>query len=182
MEFKKREIKLFILSGKARSGKDSVYEIIKEFYYDKKVINLAFGYYLKNYTKRIIAWDGSEETKPRTFLQNLGIELIQKKIDQNLLIRRILEDIQIFSYFYDIIVVTDARLVAEVESLKAVYPKATLIRVKRLEENDLLDSEKKHLTETDLDNYQGFDYEVVNDDYVSFKTEILQILKDGKNE
>ena len=36
MEFEKRKIKLFILSGKARSGKDSVYGMIKNYYKDKE--------------------------------------------------------------------------------------------------------------------------------------------------
>ena len=87
MEFKKRNIKLFVLSGKARSGKDTAYELIKEYYKDKKTIDVSFGHYIKDYVKRVSDWDGREETKPRELLQNLGIELVKNQIDDKLFIR-----------------------------------------------------------------------------------------------
>jgi len=184
MEFKKRKIKLFILSGKARSGKDSVYQIIKEYYKDKKTINVSFGHYIKDYAKRVSDWDGKEETKPRELLQSLGIELVKKQIDDKLFIRRLMEDIVVFSYFYDIIVVTDARLVDEIEELKAQYPDSISVRINRDFDNGLSKSEKEHLTEIALDNYDKFDYVVLNDDKTSLKSEIIKILNEvqyGKN-
>ena len=176
MEFKKNNVKIFILSGKARSWKDKAYTVIKDFYSDKKVINISFGHYIKDYAKRVSDWDGSEETKPRELLQSLGIELIKNKIDSKLFIRRIIEDIEIFSYFYDIIVLTDARLVDEIETLKKKYTDAITIRIIRNSDNGLTESEKKHLTEVDLDNYNNFDYLVENDDL--FEEKILEILKE----
>ena len=177
MNFEKRKIRLFVLSGKARSGKDYVYDIIKNYYKDLKVINLSYGYYIKEYAKRISDWDGNEETKPRTLLQNIGIELIRNKISKNMFVNRMLEDILVYSYFYDIIVVTDARLLNEIESLKENYPDMISIRVDRDLENDLSKSEKEHLTEVDLDNYDKFDYIVKNDE--KFKEKIFEILKEN---
>ena len=60
-------MKIYVISGKARHGKDTVALDIKEVYEKKglKVINLAYGSYIKEYAKRISNWDGSEETKPR---------------------------------------------------------------------------------------------------------------------
>ena len=178
MEFQKRKIKLFILSGKARSGKDSCYSCIKEYYSDKKTINISFGHYIKDYVKRISEWDGNEETKPRSLMQSFGIDLVKKQIDNRLFIRRLLEDIVVFSYFYDIIVVTDARLKEEIEELKAVYPDAITIRINRTLENDLSETEKQHLTEVDLDDYDKFDYVVLNDNIDSFKEQIVKILEE----
>ncbi len=176
MEFNKKKIKLFILSGKARSGKDLVYSFIKNYYDNKKAINISFGYYIKDYAKRVSDWDGSEETKPRELLQSLGIELVKNKIDSKLFIRRVLEDILVFSYFYDIIVVTDARLLDEIETLKENYPEAITIRINRDFDNGLTVSEKNHITETDLDNYDKFDYVIENDDKLEQK--LLDILKE----
>ena len=178
MELKKRSIKLFILSGKARSGKDTAYEVIKEYYSNKKVIGVSFGHYIKDYAKRVSDWDGSEETKPRELLQSLGIELVKNKIDDKLFIRRLLEDILVFSYFYDIIVVTDARLVDEIETLKEKYPDSISIRINRNADNGLKESEKKHVTEIALDNYSKFDYIIQNDDQESLKEEIIHILEE----
>ena len=88
--------------------KDSIKKVVNEdknYYKDKKTIIISFGYYIKDYAKRVSDWDGREETKPRELLQQLGIELIKNKIDDKLFINRIIEDIEIFSYFYDIIIV-----------------------------------------------------------------------------
>lgn len=163
MEFKKRKFKLFILSGKARSGKDTVAKAIENYYKDKKCITISFGHYIKDYAKRISNWDGSEDTKPRELLQQLGIELIKEKIDNKLFINRILEDIEVFSYFYDIIIVDDARLLDEIVTLKGKYENSITVRIIRNNyDNGLTDNQKHHLTEIDLDNYNKFDYEIIN--------------------
>ena len=179
MEFTKRKIKLFIISGKARSGKDTVANIIKDYYTDKKVISISFGHYIKDYAKRVSSWDGSEESKPRQLLQQLGIELIKNKINSKLFINRILEDIEIFSYFYDIIIIDDARLKDEIEILKENYKDSKVIRVIRENyKNGLTLSENNHLTETDLDDYDNFDYVVKNTDNLSnLKKDIEDILR-----
>ena len=176
MEFIKRNPKIFILSGIARSGKDTVAKMIKEYYQEKDTIIISFGHYIKDYAKRVSNWDGSEETKPRELLQHLGIELIKNKIDNKLFIKRILEDIEIFSYFYDIIIVDDARLVDEIETLKQNYKDSITIRVIRDNfDNGLTEVQKNHLTETDLDNYNNFDYIINNDE--NLKENVESILR-----
>ena len=175
MNFIKRNPKIFLLSGKARSGKNEISKIIERYYSNKKCITISFGYYIKDYAKRISDWDGSEETKPRELLQHLGIELVRNKIDKRLFIDRILQDIEIFSYFYDIIIVSDARLLDEITILKEKYPNSVSIRVVRNNfENNLTEEQKNHLTETDLDQYTDFDYIVENDENLEDKiTKIL---------
>ena len=100
MDFKKRQIKLFLISGLARSGKGEVAKIISDHYNNSIII--SFGHYIKDYAKRVSDWDGSEDSKPRDLLQQLGIELIKNKIDNRLFINRILEDIKVFSYFSNV--------------------------------------------------------------------------------
>lgn len=177
MEFIKRNPKIFVISGKARSGKNQISKIIEEFYSNKKTITISFGHYIKDYAKRVSDWDGSEESKPRELLQQLGIELIKNKINDKLFINRILEDIEIFSYFYDIIIVNDARLVEEVETLKEKYPCSISIRVIRNAfNNKLTEEQKNHLTEVNLDNYNNFDYIVDNNEDLEEK--IVKILNE----
>ena len=177
MEFKKKDIKVFIISGKARSGKGTVAKIIEDYYKEKKCITISFAYYLKDYVKRITGWDGSENTKPRELLQQLGIEFIKNKIDSKLLINRILQDIEVFSYFYDIIIISDARLVDEVESVKNVYSDSISIRVNRNEDNNLTLSEKNHITETGLNDYNNFDYIIDNTNYNKLMNDVENILR-----
>lgn len=180
MEFTKRNPKIFILSGRARSGKGKVSKIIENFYSNSKTITVSFGHYIKDYAKKVSDWDGKEETKPRDLLQQLGIELVKNKIDDKLFIWRIIEDIEIFSYFYDIIIVNDARLIDEIETLKNKYDKAISIRIKRDNfDNGLTQIQKQHLTEVNLNNYDKFDYVIYNnEDEKALKEKIESILKE----
>lgn len=178
MEFNNKNPKLYLLSGKARSGKNEVGNIIKKYYQNKKCILLSYSYYLKDYVKRISGWDGSEANKPRDLLQQVGIELIKNKIDSNLLIRRLIEDVKVFSYFYDVIIITDARLIDEVEKVKEEFNNITTIRVERDIDNNLTIEQKEHLTEVGLDNYNNFDYIIDNNDYNALENEVYKIISE----
>ena len=177
MEFTFKDPKIFILSGKAGSGKNTVSNIIKEFY--GNTIEISFSYYIKDYAKRVSDWDGSEETKPRELLQQLGIELVKEKIDNKLFINRVVEDIKVFSYFYDVIVISDARLVDEIETIKTLFPKSISIRVNSNTENNLTNEQKNHITETGLDNYSNYDYIMDNNGSIEeLKEKTIKILEE----
>ena len=183
MELLKRKIKIIILSGKARSGKDEVADIIENYYKNKNVKKLSYAYYLKQYVKNISNWDGTEDDKPRELLQTIGIDLIKNKIDNKLLINRIIEDIKVYSYFYDIIVITDARLIDEVEDIKDNFNNVITIRINRNIDNNLTSSEKNHITETGLDNYNNFDYVIDNNDnYKYLENSVNVVLEELDNE
>jgi len=183
MKFENRNPKIFIVSGKASSGKDLVSDIIYKNYQNKKCKKLSYAYYLKQYVKNITGWDGSEETKPRDLLQSIGIDLLKNKIDNKFLINRMCEDISVYSYFYDVIIITDARLIDEIEVPKNIFSNVTAIRVNRNKENNLTLNQKQHITETNLDNYQNFDYVLENDeDYDKLVIDTKRILKEANNE
>lgn len=182
MELLKRKVKIIILSGKARSGKDKVADIIVNHLKNKKVKKLSYAYYLKQYVKNISNWKGLEEDKPRKLLQTIGIDLIKNKVNNKLLINRVIEDIEVYSYFYDVIVITDARLVEEVVDIKNNYKGVITIRINRNIDNDLTISEKNHITETNLDNYK-FDYIIENnDDYENLEKSVNKIVEELDNE
>lgn len=177
MEFIKRNIKIYILSGKAESGKSTVAKIMKDNLQNKKVITLAYASYLKMYAKEIIGWDGNENTKPRELLQQLGVELIKNNIDDKMLIRRIIEDINVYSYFYDVIIISDARFTEEIEDIKNIFNDVTVIHIKGLD-NNLTEEQKKHATEISLDNYNNYDYEIDNTNSIDeLKDRIKEILE-----
>ena len=67
MNLEEKEPFIFIISGKARHGKDTVAKMIRD-YYERiglNTINLQYSTPIKEYAKKISSWDGSEETKPR---------------------------------------------------------------------------------------------------------------------
>lgn len=177
MEFNKRNVKIYILSGKARSGKDSVANKLINIYENnnKKAIKLAYASYLKIYAKNILNWNGDDNNKPREFLQQIGVELIKNNINPKMLINRLLEDIEVYSYFYDIIIISDARFREEIEEVKAKYNDVTVIHIKG-NNNDLTEEQKNHITETSLDDYSNYDYEIESNEDVT--TSLEKIVKE----
>lgn len=177
MELLKRKVKIIILSGKARSGKDKFADMIVNYYKNKKVKKLSYAYYLKNYVRNISNWNGEDSNKPRELLQTIGIDLIKNKIDNKLLINRVIEDIEVYSYFYDIMVITDARLIDEIEDIKNKFNDVITIRINRDMDNNLKENEKNHITEINLDNYK-FDYVIENnDDYKVLENKVNEVLE-----
>ena len=112
---------------------------------------------LKEYAKNILSWNGSESDKPRVFLQELGTDLIKNKIDEHMLIKRVIEDIKVYSYFYDVIVISDARYIDEIELIKKEFNNVITIHINS--NNCILNN---HITETSLDNYNNYDYVIDN--------------------
>lgn len=166
MELKQRKPKIFIVSGKANSGKDTTCELINNYIKLKelKSINLQFSTYIKMYAKAISGWNGEEDTKPRSLLQEIGTSIIRDKIDNEFFIKRIIGDIKVYSYYCDVITISDARLPEEIDSIYEAFDNVVRINIERPNyDNNLNSKEKKHRTEVGLDNYNNYDYTIIND-------------------
>ena len=102
--------------------------------------------------------------KPREFLQEMGIEVIQKQLGKKyFLLDRLCEDIDILKNFFDVFIITDGRLLFEFEELKRRFPDIKIIHIIRDNyDNQLTADEKKHVTEVELEEYQDYDYVVRN--------------------
>ena len=172
MELRTEEAKIIILSGKARSGKDTSMQIIKKKYESlgKKVICLFYASYIKEYAKRISDWDGNDETKPRTLLQVLGTDIIRNTIDNKFFINRTIEDIKVYSKFFDVIIIGDARFPEEIEDIKKVFSNVVSVHITRKDMNILsypviyqaqIQAPREEVF--DLDNYKEYDYVINND-------------------
>ena len=166
MDVEFRNPTIYIISGKAIDGKDTFSAYLKDVYerHGKKVIITQLAKYIKYYAREMTGWDLSEETKPREFLQQLGTGVIRQKLKKDdLFIKRMIDDIEIFSYFYDVIIISDVRLKKEIYDLKKAYPNIKVIHIVRPDfDNGLTEEQKNHPTEKDLDDFNEFDIEVVN--------------------
>lgn len=166
MKLKKKDPVIFIVSGKANAGKDTTCELINNYAKLKELttVNLQFSSYIKMYAKVISGWNGKEDTKPRSLLQEIGTSIIREKIDNMFFIKRIIGDIMVYSYYCDVITISDARLPEEIDSIYKNFKNVIRINVKRPNfDNNLNEKEKKHLTETALEGYHDYDYELVNE-------------------
>ena len=169
-------MKIIILSGKARSGKNEVANILKNNLKGRTII-IAYASYLKMYAHEILDWNYDEDNKPRTFLQEIG-DLV-KEIDPMFLVNRILEDIEVYKNYFDNIIISDARFVDEIETIKNKYD-SIVIRING-KENDLTLKEKQHNTETSLDDYHKYDFEINNYDSLNnLEEKIKEVLEELK--
>lgn len=168
-------MQIIILSGKAESGKNKVASIIEENLKDKKVITISYAFYLKEYAKKILKWDGLEDTKPRTFLQEIGDYV--KEIDKNFLINRLLQDIEVYKKYFDVIIISDARFVEEINCIKEKYLNTKVINIVG-RSNKLTEIEKNHITETALDNYDLYDFKIENTSSIEeLEEKVLKIIE-----
>lgn len=157
-----KDINIYLICGKARSGKDTfgkkLYNKLSE---KSKPCMMHITEPLYNYAKNYFGWDGNTDNKPREFLQTMGIDIIRDKMNKkNFLIDRLCEDIEILSNFYDSFIVTDIRLINEIECIRNRFSNVKVIHIKRNNYiSDLTDKQKSHITEVELDNYKNFDYE-----------------------
>ena len=178
MTYKEHNTKIILIAGKARSGKSTLSEYLKKEYEkeNKKVIISPYTKYLKKYIEEITEEKIDENNKPRELLQKLSSDLIKPLLGTDFFIKRQLEDIKIYAYFKDVIIIPDVRFPKEIEDLKKEYNNIVTIGIKRKEENDLTEEQKKDITETSLDNYNNYDYLIENNN-IDLKKEAQRIIK-----
>ena len=181
MEVYNHNPKIYLLAGKSRHGKDTLAVFLKEKYEQegKKVIISPYAKYIKFYAKEMTGWDGSDETKPRELLQQLGTNIIRQKLNKaQMFIDRQIDDIEIYSYFFDVIIIQDVRLKKEITELKKVYKDAKVIHVFRPNfDNGLTEEQKNHLTEIDLDDFDDYNYRVINTTLDELERQAEEIIK-----
>lgn len=175
-------MKVYLVSGRARNGKDTMSRLIQKEYESlgKRVCFIQLMRPLKWLIKDYFGWDGAEETKPRELLQQMGTELIREKLNMpNYFIDRLTENILILQDYYDIFLVTDVRLPLEIENLKERFSDTISINIERKNyESTLSVSEQQHYTEVALDNYQNFDYKVINETTEQLEETVKKIVSE----
>lgn len=180
MKISYRNPKIIIIAGKARSGKNTTADIFKELYEkdNKKVIISPYTKYLKKYIEEITNQEIDENHKPREMLQQLGVEIIKEKLGKyDMFIDRQIDDIDIYSYFFDVIIIPDARFPKEIDVIKEKYKNVLTLKVISTLQNNMTSDEQKHITETSLDSYSddNFDYVIENNNLDDLKNKIKDI-------
>jgi hypothetical protein len=179
-----KDSKIFLLAGKARSGKDTVAKIISEYYKGKKIVQIGFADYIKGYCQKITGWDGTDETKPREVMQHVGSDIVRDKINKDFFINRVCEDIEVYKYFFDVIIISGARFPNELEIPKQKFSNVFVIKMERPNyENELTIKQKAHITENALDDYKNYDYVIENNgDIQELKEKVKEMLRSVEDE
>ena len=158
-------MKIYLIAGKAGSGKSEVAKIIEEYYLslNQRPIITEFSKYLKLYAKEIVNWNGNDP-KPRKFLQDLGVTIRDNMDMPHMLIDRMIEDIKIYSLYFDVVIISDVRFPDEITELKKVFRDVySLYVVNQFGQSSLSIEEQMHVTETALEQFNDFDITIAND-------------------
>mgnify|MGYP003521974688 CR=1 FL=1 len=105
--------------------------------------------------------------------------VIKKELGMtNFFIDRLIEDINIYSYFFDCIIITDVRFKEEIDAVKSNFKNVVSIGVVRNDiESDLTEEQKQDVTEVSLDDYNDYDYKIINDSEEELYFKVIDILK-----
>ncbi len=179
MEVEFRNPKIYLIGGKAKHGKDTFSSFLKEVYEanGKEVIVTQLSKYIKYYAREMTGWNLTEEDKPRELLQQLGTNVIREQLGKDdLFINRMIDDFDVYSCFYDAIIVSDVRFKKEILDIKKAHPEVISVHMFRPNfDNGLTEEQKKHRTEIDLDDFNEFDEEIINTTFDNLKEDAKRI-------
>lgn len=176
-------MRIFLISGKARNGKDTTGNFIASYLKSKNetFVKTQYGKYIKMYTKELTDWDGNEETKSnyRDFFQEIGTEIIRKKMNKaDIFVRRMAEDIEVYDNYVDNVIITDVRFPIEIDYIKGIFPNVYSIRIIRPDfESELNKKQQSHVTEMALSDDQNYDYIIINESLDKLENDVNEMLK-----
>lgn len=178
MDFIKKEPLIILLAGRAGSGKSTLAKYLKKEYesQQKKVIISPYTKYLKNYIEEITNKKIDEFNKPRDLLQQISSKIIKEQLGKkNFFIDRQIEDIEIYSYFADVILIPDVRFPNEIKEIKEKFNNVISIGIIRKDYISTLSLEQqKDITETALNDFHEYDFEIEN----TTQTDLQKVAKE----
>jgi hypothetical protein len=171
-------MKIIALSGKKRSGKDTVYQeachffaehdLVKNGYKDwgTSIGRVGFADPLKHEVSEATGFTTSfiEEHKQefRSLLQVWGTDFRRCFSGSDYWINKMDAIIKKSAQFYDILFVTDLRFKNEAYFIKSVGGYVVNVE-RRIQEDPEEDMTHTHVSEKDMDDYSDFDYVLNND-------------------
>lgn len=155
-------MKVICISAKARHGKDTAAEIMKEYLemQGKKVLITHFADLLKYLCKQLFGWDGQKDEKGRTLLQYIGTDVVGEK-NPAYWAQFIVSVLTMFENEWDYVLIPDCRYPVEIATMERTFD-TTIVRVERPNfDNGLTEAQKNHPSEVDMDHYP-FDFKILN--------------------
>ena len=156
-------MKVLCISAKARHGKDTAANIIKDYLedQDKKVLITHYGDLIKFICKNYFNWDGQKDEKGRTLMQYVGTDIISSK-QPAYWVDFVISILKFFESEWDYVLVPDCRYPIEAFRMVENFDTAVL-RIERPGfKSDLTETQLQHPSETAMDNY-AFDAIIYND-------------------
>lgn len=147
-------MKVLCISAKAQHGKDTAAGIIKEYLESKgnKVLITHYADLVKFVCTKFFDWDGKKDEKGRTLLQYVGTDVVSSQ-QPSYWVDFIVSILKFFENEWDYVLIPDCRYPIEFTQIEKSFP-AALLRIERPNfESGLTEKQKRHVSETSMDNY-----------------------------
>lgn len=156
-------MRVILISGSARFGKDSTAFMMKELLekQKKKVLIIHYADNLKLFAKNYFGWSGQKDQKGRELLQWLGTDVIRKNYEDTW-VDMVVALLKGIKTLYDYIIIPDVRFPNEIDRMRDNFDCITVRVIRPNFDNGLTEEQRKHPSETALDNYP-MEYELIND-------------------
>lgn len=152
-------------SGKARNGKDSAGNILKEKLEEKgkRVLKINLADYLKFLTATYFGGSYERTPKNRTLWQRFGTEKV-RSVEPDFWVNTIIRMLNVFGEDFDYVIISDVRFPNEITQFDEQSFDVVAVKINRLGfENDLTTEQRQHLSETSMDSFV-FDYYINSED------------------
>jgi hypothetical protein len=154
-----------LIAGKARHGKDTVAQMLKDKLLGKSLI-IAYADYVKYTAQKYLGWDGIKNEAGREILQLWGTDIVRtKKGKTDFWVDAVSNLIEVLDDEYDHFLIPDCRFPNEILNMKIKYglDKVIALRIERANfTSELTLEQQNHKSEIGLDDFY-FDYCINND-------------------
>ena len=157
-------MRVILISGSARFGKDSAAFIMKELLEKKKnkVLIIHYADYLKLFCKTYLGWNGDKVApEGRKLLQWFGTDVVRKNYEDTW-IDMIVALLKGIKTLYDYVIIPDVRFPNEIDKMCDNFDCITARVIRPNFDNGLTDEQKNHPSEVALKDYP-MEYELIND-------------------
>lgn len=161
--------RIYLLHAHAQSGKDTCAAMMKEEYEKrgKRVIIIAFADYVRMCLDKYYGVKEYKTSEGRTLIQHFATDLVRKN-DPTFWGRTVGDLLRAIEDDFDYAIIPDWRFENEYTSLASRFAPHIIVQVGIYRPNNeatdnMTDAQRKHQSETELDNYKNFDYNISNE-------------------
>lgn len=159
--------KIFLIHAPARSGKNTCAEAMADYYKskNKRCCIVAFGDVVKFTLEKYYGITDYKSEWGRSNIQHYATEQCRGKIP-TLWADWVCNWVKATEDDWDIIIIPDLRFKNELETVEKNFPSIVrtinIIRPDIQECSDLTEEQKQHQSESELDNYKKWNYNIIN--------------------
>ena len=148
-------MKIYVISGKAGAGKDTLAVFLKESLEaaGKRVLITHYADLLKHMLRSFFGWNGEKDEFGRSLLQRVGTDVIRAQ-DPDFWVDFLIRVFRFFPDEWDFVLIPDARFPNEIDRLKEAGFEVEHLRVWRSAQNTapMTEAQLAHQSETALDD------------------------------